>query len=318
MALPAFVPSAAWQPCPRRCWLRVQRQRERDVIKIDQLYGLVTLGETLQRLTTKMYTRRITLGEVSKECFAVRAALLHILADSLMPLDSCKKSAERLLKALDAMIEGPNLKANWSITLNPYFSDPICQELLAVEQDLATELNALPVYFATKKRAYDRDILLNAGEQLLDAADLSYLSNLTREDIRDATACLMFDRFTASGFHAARAVEGVARLFYQMVTGKWPTRDATETGQDLNLWGLIGGLQNALKPFPKADRATLVVNTLDRMRVIYRNPIMHPDVRLAENDAVQLVGLMVDAISQIIADVREGGSHFSPLCGFHV
>jgi hypothetical protein len=73
---------------------------------------------------------------------------------------------------------------------------------------------------------------------------------------------------------------------------------------------LADRLHKALKAFPKAQRAELIANTLDRMRIAYRNPIMHPEVILKETDAIKLISLMVGAISHVIADVREGGAHF--------
>lgn len=36
---------------------------------------------------------------------------------------------------------------------------------------------------------------------------------------------------------------------------------------------------------------------------------MHPDVRLNEQEAAKLFSLMTDALSQIVADVQNGGPH---------
>lgn len=289
------------------------------MLKLDQLYGLVNLGSALTEMELAMKPRPQAmprLNDVTQQCTKVLNAVRFIANDRLMPLKSCKDSAKRLDKAISDMLSGPNVADNGPKTLNPYFSDPIRQALNDFRVDLANELEKIPVYFTTKKRGYDRDILLNEAEQLLDETDeVPYISDFVKNDIREAGASLMFDRFTASGFHSARAVEGIARIYYTLIKGEWATDNGLESGRDLSLWMLADRLRRSLKAFPKAQRAELIANTLDRMRIIYRNPIMHPEVILKENDAIRLLGLMVDAISHIIADIREGGTHFSALWG---
>jgi hypothetical protein len=317
----ATVASDEWLPL--RYWFRSERKSPK-VIKLDQLSALFNLGRALAEMESAMNQRLTGRGgekvlprliDVSAQCFKARFALQGLLGDAIIPLKDSKKSAAKLVESISAMITGPNIAAHAQETLNPYFSDPLRSALADFYGDLALELGNVPVYFTTAKRGYDRDILLNEGEKLLDESDLSYLSSLALQDIRKSTACVMFDFFTASGFHSARAVEGVARNYYVLVKGQWATEDGSEGGRDLNLSKLADTLRIALKPYPDAERARLVANTLDRMRVIYRNPIIHPDVILSEPDAARLIGLMVDAISEMVADIREGGAHFSALWG---
>jgi hypothetical protein len=79
----------------------------------------------------------------------------------MLPLKDCKKSAKKLIEAISEMISGPNLTAHAQETLSSYFSDPIRSALADFYGDLALELGNAPAYFTTKKRGYDRDILLN-------------------------------------------------------------------------------------------------------------------------------------------------------------
>ena len=214
------------------------------------------------------------------------------------------------------MIAGPNLKVHGQETLNPYFSGPLRDALADFYGDLALELGSVPVYFATKKRGYDRDVLLNTAEELLDQSDLKYLSAFTIQDLRKAGACLMFDLFTASGFHSARAVESVARHYYELIFGK----EATHIGgsgqpEPLGLGALAMELSDRFSNVKKAKTETgllgSIANTLERIAKLYRNPIMHPEVTLNEKDSVRIFGETVNAISTMIEDERAGGTHFS-------
>ena len=295
------------------------------MIKLDQLAGLVNLGRALAAMESAMNQRLWAqdgkqvlprLLDVSKQCFQARSALAGILADDVMPLKDCKKSAKRLIDALGAMIAGPNVKAHGQETLNPYFSGPIRDALADFYGDLALELGSVPVYFATKKRGYDRDALLNSAEELLDESDLKYLSTFAVQDLRKAGACLMFDLFTASGFHSARAVEAVGRQYYELVFGKPATRNnARGEPEPLGLGSLaveLGYRFSNLKK-EKAETGLLgsIANTLERIARLYRNPIMHPEVILEEKDSIRIFGETINAISTMVEDERAGGAHFS-------
>lgn len=186
----------------------------------------------------------------------------------------------------------------------------------AFEAVFCSEMLKKGIFYVTPKRAYSTETLLNSAERMLDEQDLKYLSEETVFDIRGVGSCLLFDQFTASGFHAARAVEGVARKYYTRVTGRRPTKDDKDNGRPLNLWELVDGLDKELNAkVPKPRLGALIISALDGMRIVYRNTIMHPEIILGERDAARLANLMVDAISHIIADIREGGPHFSALWG---
>jgi hypothetical protein len=325
--IPSFL-SDAWPAGYERHWFRAERQ-EANVIKIDQLAALVNLGRALAAMQTAMNQRLRArdgtqvlprLLDVSQQCYQARSTLAGVLADEVMPLKDCKKSAERLIEAISAMIAGPNVHAHGQETLNAYFSGPLLDALADFYGDLALELGSIPVYFATKKRGYDRDVLLNTAEELLDASDLNYLSAFTIQDLRKAGACLMFDLFTASGFHSARAVEAVARQYYESIFGKPAIRiGSRREPEPLGLGALAMELSDRFSNLKKAKTDTgllgSIANTLERIARLYRNPIMHPEVILDEKNSVRIFGETINAISTMIEDLRAGGMHFTANIG---
>lgn len=184
------------------------------------------------------------------------------------------------------------------------------------EAVFCSETPTMGIFYVTPKRAYSTEILLNKAETVLDATDLDYLPGLTTQDMRRAGTCLLFDQFTAAGFHSMRAVEAVARSYYFLITGAEPVRIRSSGHREsFNLGQLVDGLQVVLDRLKLSKQSTgllgIVVPVLERLTKIYRNPIMHPEMVLDEHDAVDVFDLTKTAISNMTSDIRKGGSHFS-------
>ncbi len=278
--------------------------------RVDQVYALYNLGGRLFLLSDRLDDKH-QLRHVAQLCTTIKTMLSNLLLDEILPVERCKDSAARLLKAIREMTTGPELKANWGKPLNPYFLGPIRDALNEFQVDLANELEKMPLYYTTAKRGYSVNLLVDQAEKVLSAAEIEYLSQLTINDIREAGGCLMFDRFTAAGFHATRAVEAVARPYYTLMSGREPFN---RKGQTLNLGTLVDYLQSRLNELKTAKQSTgllgVVVPSLDRIREIYRNPIMHPEMTLQEDDAIDVFDLVKSAITHMTKDVRNGGAHF--------
>ncbi len=146
------------------------------------------------------------------------------------------------------------------------------EAVINLENLLQYELPRLQAFIIEKHGLYDRDDLLEHAERgLLDFA-LSVASERTRYDLNMAGRCLTFDLFTASGFHAVRALEAIARDYYKLLTGK----DAHETG--IPLGPVCAGLEDdLLKPLKLSSNSPLglIIGNLRRLNNIYRKPLSH-------------------------------------------
>ena len=145
--------------------------------------------------------------------------------------------AEELQKALQQLTivpprdtKGGGVVLNISRTLSEAQVSLIGKLVEQFEAVLCSEMVKKGIFYVTPKRAYATDVLLTSADKVLDDGELKYLTDDAKEDIRKAGACLLFDQFTASGFHAARAVEGTARRYYELVTGESATETEKMTG----------------------------------------------------------------------------------------
>jgi hypothetical protein len=176
------------------------------------------------------------------------------------------------------------------------------------EAVLCSEMPSMGIFYLTPKRAYSTAMLLSKAEDSLSATVRTNLTEFDVENIREAGRCLVFDRFTATGFHALRAVESVARRYYLLVTG----RDATGATLGKVAGELAGHFEKLTGKKTPTGLLGLVTGPLDQLCKLYRNPVMHPQlISLDEDQAIEAFEYAMSAISTMVRDVLAGGAHFS-------
>jgi hypothetical protein len=179
----------------------------------------------------------------------------------------------------------------------------------------------LKTFLLEEKRGYSVKTLPNQIEAVLPVDDRGLLSDFARDNMQEAGACLAFHRFTACGYHAARAVEDVARRYNFAVTGhESPYKDQNQKLRHRPLAQIAEELQDVLKNWKHAEEPrllSLIVPTLRNFCRIYRTRLAHADPELKElepNDAEIAFGHAVTAISNMLEDGRAGGPHFVQPC----
>jgi hypothetical protein len=149
----------------------------------------------------------------------------------------------------------------------------------------------MDVFRVQQKGIFHTRLLIARADDHLTPTGRSALTTEMRADIRAAGLCLGFEAFTAAGFHAFRALEGVARRYHPAVAGKELDRPT--------LGDIIADLQRVYEREPKVKdrdhRIALVVGLL-RMVKDDRDRIMHPDLVLGEDRALQIFKVVCDAI----------------------
>lgn len=89
-----------------------------------------------------------------------------------------------------------------------------------------------------------------------------------------------------------RATEKVLRQYYQFVTGKLSKRKD---------WGsVLADLKKNTKVNPK------VVQVLDQIRDLYRNPLMHPETFLTMDEALILFDISKAGIASMAGEIVAG------------
>jgi hypothetical protein len=185
---------------------------------------------------------------------------------------------------------------------------------------LTLDIENLYIYVLEKKRGYAPDVLLNHIEEVLPADDRGGLSEFARDNMQESGACLAFHRYTGCGYHMARAVEDVARRYYELVKGQLQ-KITLKSGdlRDRTLAQIAGEFEDILENWKGSDDPGLlglVTPTIRQFCRIYRDPLAHADLELKElspNEAEVAFGHGVSAISTMLEDARLGGPHFAGL-----
>jgi hypothetical protein len=171
------------------------------------------------------------------------------------------------------------------------------------ETIFAEEMKETATYYVPRRGIFWTPALVDTADEAFPESLRGHVPQKTKDDWKAAGRCLAFNLLSASGFHAARAVEGTLEAYYQLFSGK--------AGETLNNWHDYKGALDKIaekKPTPCPNAKTLA--ELDQMRTDYRNPIMHPRVVLTEPDARMLFAngeSLIIAMAQEICDVRLHG-----------
>lgn len=176
--------------------------------------------------------------------------------------------------------------------------------LTAMQVHLNSELDAMPIWFVTPRRAYSIDVLTNNAERILDSEVVLLLSPRSLKDIREAGRAIAFDLPTAAGFHSVRAVEGIARAYHEIIVGTRPVDDTP-------LGGVIQGLRTQRDvllnagTIDKEDLLNIAIDMLVRVNNVYRKPIAHPDMILELSAAMNVFDSAKCAIELMLEDAQK-------------
>lgn len=134
------------------------------------------------------------------------------------------------------------------------------------------------------QRGYSAYILVEKIENCFSKESWQTIEQNAKREFEETGKCLAFERYTAAGFHALRAVECVIRQCIVKLTGALPTK------RD---WGnYITILENN-----GVDRKITAV--LDNIRSLERNPLMHPEDWLDLDDALGIFTISQTAITRL-------------------
>lgn len=157
---------------------------------------------------------------------------------------------------------------------------------------LHAELNTLPSYFVTRKGGYDTLALLDESGTLMPEDLVSKVPE-AGFDLAAAAKCLAFEVSTAAGFHIFRATESVLRRYYEVVAN-----------------GAAPPKVRAIRVYVRAMRQQgcgneKVLNSLDQMADLHRNPLIHPGDVLTTDEAIAILGIARSVITAMLGELPE-------------
>lgn len=154
-------------------------------------------------------------------------------------------------------------------------------------------------YLVDQKGAYLTADLIERAEIIFSERVRKELSEAAIQDVRQAGKALVLELPTAAGFHMLRATESVIRAYYKAVVGKLPKS---------RNWGVY------VKDLKAKGADAKVVGVIDQLRELHRNPLMHPEETLSEDEAIVIFGLAQSVIVAMVGDiVRRTSKPTAPL-----
>lgn len=157
---------------------------------------------------------------------------------------------------------------------------------------LGLNLGMATCFSLQKKGAYDIRTLIENGE-LLFPTDFKELFPDALKDVQDGARCLVYEMYTASGFHFHRANESVLLKYLESV--------GVEKPENRNMGAYI----KALEPSDGAKKAPdEIIICLKNLKDLHRNPLIHPGHSIANVDeALALINAIHTAITAMMNEI---------------
>lgn len=291
----------------RSDWLTIPVEGS-EMKRVNQ-FTFVRLGQALSGLRLVKGGQKISdqFGHV----LPAREQLKTLLSDPSLQFVTCRSAIDKLLAAIDGVTPKIFLDphAAGSKTVDdiqkeldkPLAAGAVSRMLSALqtfEIVLAAELETMNTYVVSKKGIYSTSELIDRADEAFTVPIRSALSPEAIENIRQSGRCLAFDSYTASGFHMIRAAETVIFDYYKRVTQQTPKR------KDRNWGAYVSNLRAHNKKSPQLAADEKLIALIDQVREHHRNPVMHPEVTLNEDEALSLFNICQSIIIASVGAIK--------------
>ncbi len=222
---------------------------------------------------------------------AARNWLTWFLSDRVIPINVCKNDGWKLLNAINVLVPEDfpkNSPEDRPLTWSEAYD--VTNNLRNFETVMSAELQNCAVYFVSKKSIYETADLIERAENVLPEEIKRDLTSQNISDLKEAGKCIAFNLPTAAGFHVMRAIEPVLLDWHRFVVKQDPTQKN---------WGTY------LQELKKANANPDVMAVLNQIRSIHRNPVMHPEVILTIDEAIDLFDIGKAAIRAMVVEIQK-------------
>jgi len=166
---------------------------------------------------------------------------------------------------------------------------------------LAAAVNAATVTFDTEtkrlflaglshQRGYEPSVLVEKMQEIFSSDCWTGFSEFVKREIKECGRCLAFERYTAAGFHVLRALESMTRTYVSRCLNAEPQK------RDLGYYIDVLGKNQANKK---------LIASLEEIRRLDRNPLVHPEDWLELDDAVNTLCICRTALDRLIGDMKQ-------------
>lgn len=251
-------------------------------VKVHALTAVVTDSFKYSENWSQLWDARESVDQLYNQRalnFTTPAALrLYHAISSVLPVkfdDVMGTWAEKTSEEADAIL--------------PYRVSEIREAAKEFETVLRSECQMMDTYFVSKKGAFStKDLVENAHHQIPEPSR-SQLPEQAKLDFDQGGKCIAFDVPTAAAFHLLRGTEKVLVDYYKLVVP-----GNKQAKEKMRNWGVY------IKLLKSYDADLAVINVIDHLRDVYRNPVTHPDENYTDENVQVLFGLCVSAVVLIL------------------
>jgi hypothetical protein len=155
-----------------------------------------------------------------------------------------------------------------------------------------SELSTIPSFLVVGKEGYDTNALLDEGHKLFPAA-LPRKAPEAMADAREVGKALAYELATACGFHTFRVTESVIKRYWDVVSG----------GSDRPKLETIGNYAKEMEDRNLGDKK--ITESLKQLARLHRNPLIHPEVILTVEEAIDTLGIARSVIGAMLRVLPE-------------
>jgi hypothetical protein len=265
------------------------------------VYDFYVLGRVLEALS--QWPQDAEKANLASQAHRAHEQLTQAVdADSVL-LPASRDAARLIIQSLE-MVFGENIgKWNYESYAFPDTGDNsekigvyaglVGANIHRFETIFTADLPRMTVFAAESKGIYQTDKLIDSAEEHFLAAIRTRLPKQAKTDLHFAGKCLAFDTPTACAFHMWRALEIIFGAYYVSITGK-----TFKEARVRRNWG------DYIKALVTAGADQKITGNLDHIREHYRNPIMHPNEDVTDDEAFNLFGIGTSAITQVMLAIE--------------
>jgi hypothetical protein len=213
-------------------------------------------------------------------------------------LDAPRRAAKAVIQQIDEIMprdmKGDLLAENQGEIVLGIRLSVLKRRIQTLETVLTNDMPDLSSYLVSQKGIYKTDDLIERADAHFHEELRTDIPDQAKADFREAGKCLAYEVPTACAFHLWRAVETVAQAYYVKLTGK-----TFEEGGVARNWGAY------IKALETAGADVKITEFLDHIRDKYRNPQMHPEETVSNQQAFGLFGAASSVISAMILGMQK-------------
>ena len=204
-------------------------------------------------------------------------------------LRASREQAGKLYAAIDVMLK---LVDDPSSTITDFDIWSVSHERDQFKTIFLADISLLPSFLVAGKESYETNTLIDDGTKLFP----STLSKEVPEAVPDANEvgkALAFELATACGFHIFRVTEAVLKRYWDYVSSS-AARPSLET---------LGSFAIEMEKRNFGDKK--VTESIKQMARLHRNPLIHPEVILSVEEAIDTMGIarsVIGAMLRVLPD----------------